>query len=132
MKQTTRASRWQERGSLVRSFRHAAAGVAYVIRGERNARIHLVIGALVILVSLGLGLSRFEWALILLTIGIVLAGEMLNTAIELVVDLVEPQSHPMAGHAKDVAAGATLVAAIAAAAVGVVILLPKIWDRLLN
>lgn len=71
-------------------------------------------------------LTRWEWAILLLTIGSVIAAEVMNTAIEIVVDLVQPNFHPLAGMAKDVAAGAVLMTAIQAVAVGIVIFGPPL------
>ncbi len=122
---------WHVKGDLRSSFRHALDGLAYVVRAERNARIDLAIAILVILLSLFLGLSPIEWVLIIAAIAIVFAGEMLNTVVEMTVDLITYRQNPMAKKVKDVAAGAILVAAIAAAVMGLIILGPHLWRRLL-
>jgi diacylglycerol kinase len=76
-------------------------------------------------------ISIAEWMLCLLCFGLVITAEMLNTAIENLVDLASPQKHVLAGKAKDIAAGAVLVAAIVAAIVGLIIFLPKVWNLIL-
>lgn len=101
-----------------------------MLQSERNARLHLVFAVLVILLSLWLGLPAAEWALVIAAIALVFAGEMLNTVVELVVDLISPESNPLAKHAKDIAAGAVLVAAFAAASMGLLILGPRLCQRL--
>jgi diacylglycerol kinase len=116
--------------SLIQSFGHAFDGLGYVIKGERNVRLHLIMAGLVIALGLVLGLSSVEWGLLVIAIALVFAGEMLNTVVELVVDLITRDHHPLAKHAKDVAAGAILVASIAAAALGLIILGPKLLLRL--
>lgn len=116
--------------SRLGSFRYAFAGLAYVLRSQSNARIHLAVAVLVVAASAWLGLSRGEWALLVVTIAIVWTTEILNTAIEAVVDLASPGAHPMAKIAKDCAAAAVLVTAVMAVAVGLLLLGPKLWDRL--
>lgn len=114
----------------VRAFRFALAGVSYLFRTQRNARIHVVIGSAAVAMAAWLGVSRTEWAVLVLTIAAVLILEGLNTAIEAAVDLASPRYHPLAKVAKDVAAGMVLVAAVAAVAVGLLILGPPLWARL--
>jgi diacylglycerol kinase (ATP) len=87
--------------------------------------------ALATVVVLGFGfyfdISRLEWALVALAVGLVWSLELANTAVEAVVNLVSPDYHPLAGRAKDVAAGAVLVGAVAALAVGLLVFGPRIW-----
>ena len=113
--------------SRVQSFGYAVRGWWYVLRTQRNAWIEAVITILVMLLSLWLGLSARDWAILVLTIVLVFIAEFLNTAIEAVVDLASPGHHPLARVAKDVGAGAVLLAATAAAAVGLLILGPPLW-----
>ncbi len=110
-----------------RSFKFAFAGIRYVLRTQRNAQIHLTITIGVVVLGAWAGLSAGEWAILALTIGLVFAAEILNTAIEAVVDLVSPEFHPLAKIAKDSAAGAVLLLAIMAVAVGLLILGPPLW-----
>lgn len=116
--------------SLLCSFGFALAGGRYVLAAERNARIHLVASVAVVLLSLWLQLSAVEWALVLFAVGLVFFSEMANTVTELLVDLSTLEYNPLAKHAKDVAAGATLVAALTAAATGILVLGPKLLCKL--
>jgi diacylglycerol kinase len=112
------------------SFRYAFAGWWFVIRTQRNAWIHAVFSVLVIAVSLWLGLSPANWALIILSIAMVWTAEFLNTALEAVVDLASPQHNQLAQVGKDVGAAAVLIAAGSAALIGFLILGPPLWQRL--
>lgn len=116
--------------SRARSFRYALAGWWYVVRTQRNAWIHAVVSLLVMLVSLWVGLSRQEWAIIILTVAAVWTAEFLNTALEAVVDLASPQHHPLAKVGKDVGAAAVLIAAVASVFIGFLILGPPLWLKL--
>ena len=116
--------------SRLLSFRYAFHGWWYVIRNERNAWIHTAATVAAALVSWWLGISRQEWAIIILTVSIVWTAEFLNTALEAVVDLASPQQHPLAKIGKDVGAAAVLIAAGAAALVGLLILGPPLWQKI--
>ncbi len=116
--------------SRLHAFRHAFRGLWYVIKTQHNAWIHAVITILVVALSLWLGLSTLEWVGLILTIAIVWMAEIINTALEAVVDLASPQQHPLAKVGKDVGAAAVLIAALTAALVGVLILGPALWERL--
>lgn len=116
--------------SLWKSFGHAAAGIVYVLRTQRNARIHAAIAVAVIAVGLLLGLPRIDWAVLILTIGMVFIAEFVNTVVEALVDLISPQIHPLARVAKDVSSGAVLVLALVAVAVGLLILGPPLCARI--
>lgn len=107
---------------LRKSFRDAFRGVAHVFRTQRNMRIHGVAALLVAVAGLLLGLGPLEWAILVLTICLVLAAEMLNTALEKLSDYVCPGHHQAIGIAKDVAAGAVLLSAASAVLVGVLVL----------
>jgi diacylglycerol kinase len=107
-----------------RSFGHAFAGIALLARSQHNAWIHSVATLLVIGVGALLPLSALDWCLLIFAIALVWASEALNTAIELLADALHPEHDPMVGMAKDVAAGAVLIAAIAAAIVGLIVLGP--------
>ncbi len=122
---------WKFITSRIYSFRHAFSGWWYALRTQRNAWIHAVIATLVFIVSAWLQISRQEWAIIILTATMVFAAEFINTAIEAVVDLASPEKHPLAKVGKDVGAAAVLVAALAAILIGLLILGPPLWAKLL-
>ena len=122
----SRVTSWR----IVRSFRFAFAGLGYLLRTQRNARIHVLIGAMACALAAWLRVSRVEWAVLVFTIALVLILEGLNTAIEAAIDLACPHVHPLARAAKDLAAGMVLVAAMASVAVGLLILGPPLWNRL--
>lgn len=113
--------------SRTRSFGHALEGLGYAWRTQPNVRIHVGILAVIVLVGLVLRIDLTAWALIVLAAGLVFAAELLNTGIETVVDLASPDLHPLAKAAKDVAAGAVLVAAMTAVGVGLLVLGPPLW-----
>ncbi len=118
---------WQVASNLAISFKFAWAGLTYAFKTQRNFRIHTVIGTLAISLSFFLHLNPVETSIIGLTIGLVLALELLNTAIESVVDLTVQQTyHDLARIAKDCAAGAVLVSAMVSALVAVTLLLPPL------
>ena len=97
-----------------------------MLKSERNARIHALATVLVLAAGLVLNLSPIEWALIAFSVAAVWSAEAFNTAIESLCDLVEPEFHPQIGHIKDIAAGAVLLAALAAGSVGIIIFGPKV------
>jgi diacylglycerol kinase len=117
--------------SRIRSFGYAFAGWWHVVRTQRNAWIHAIATLLVLVLGLWLGLSTLEWAIITLTVALVWTAEFINTAIEAVVDLASHEQHPLAKIGKDVGAAAVLIAALAAALVGLLVLGPPLWSRLL-
>lgn len=108
-----------------KAFDYAWSGILYGVKAERNLKFHLVAAIVVILAGLYTGLSMIEWSIIVLLIGGMLALEMMNAAIERVVDLVTLENHPLAKHAKDLAAGAVLVYAISSVVIGLIIFVPK-------
>jgi diacylglycerol kinase (ATP) len=116
--------------SRLSAFRYAFSGWWYMLRTQRNAWIHAVISTLVFALGLWLGLGRLEWAIIVLTVGLVWMAEFVNTALEAVVDLASPDLHPLAKVGKDVAAAAVLVGACTAIVVGLLILGPPLWARI--
>lgn len=119
------------RGSLVKTFRDAFTGLGYVVRTQRNARIHLAITLLVFVIAAWLRITAQDWAILVLTAALVWTSELINTALEAVVDLASPQEQPLARAAKDLAAGAVLIAALAAIAVGVLLLGPPLLRKLM-
>jgi len=115
------------RGRLVRSFGNAFRGIGILLRTQANARIHAVAMAVAVAAGVWFRISPGEWCAIAAAVGLVWMAEGMNTAIEAVVDLVQPETHPLAGRAKDVAAGAVLCAALAALVVGLLIFGPRVW-----
>ncbi len=97
-----------------------------MIRGQHNARIHLLLTLSVVVLGLTLGVSRLEWCALVLAIAVVWGAEGLNTALELLADAAVPGRHPLIAKAKDVAAGAVLLTAICAAIVGLLVLWPHL------
>lgn len=116
--------------NLWRSFYHAFSGLAYALRTQRNARLHLLFTFLVVGLAIWLDLDAEQWCLLLLAIGLVLMSELSNTAIESAVDLASPELHPLAKTAKDVKAAAVLVSAITSILVGLLILGPALLHKL--
>ena len=115
----------------LRSFRDAWQGIRQCVGREQNLSFHLITTVLLIGAGFAFGITRGEWTAICLCIGLVVSAELFNTAIERLVDLVSPQRHPLAGQVKDIAAGAVLVCALAAIAVGLIIFVPYLTRILL-
>lgn len=113
-----------------RSFGFAFEGLWYVLRSQRNARIHLVATLAVIGLAIYLRIGRTDWALLVLSMATVWTAECANTALEAIVDLASTEPHPLAKIAKDVSAAAVLASAIGAAIVGLIILGPPLFARL--
>ncbi|MGC1246190.1 MAG: diacylglycerol kinase family protein [Spirulinaceae cyanobacterium] len=127
-KKTERFFAWQVAPNLFLSFKYAWAGVRYAFVTQRNFRIHTVIGSVAVSLGFFLRVSTVEMAVIGLTCALVLVLELLNTAIESVVDLTVKQTyHELAKIAKDCAAGAVLISALAAMSVAGLILLPRLF-----
>jgi diacylglycerol kinase len=118
--------------SRVRSFKYAFHGWGHVLRTQHNVWIHGTIAAIVFVLALWLQLPPRDWAVLILTIAMVFSAEFVNTAIEAVVDLASPNKHPLAKIGKDVGAGAVLVAALASVLVGLLILGPPLWSKLIK
>jgi diacylglycerol kinase len=108
------------------SFTYAIKGLKYAYRNEQNLAFDIGMSILVVIAGFLFKVSISEWALLALTIGIVLSLELINTAIEAVVDLVTEDYHPLAKVAKDTSAAAVFICAIASVIVGLIIFLPKI------
>ena len=115
---------------LLRSFRFAFRGLGQVLARERNARVHLAAAAVALGASVWLGLDRAELALVVLTIALVLAAEVVNTVVERLLDLLHPAHSERVRAIKDMSAAAVLVTAIGALAVAGLLLLPCLIDRL--
>ena len=120
-----KAPSWRWKARLA-SFGHAGRGCLTLVRTQHNAWIHLAASLAVLGAGLLCGLQPLEWAVLALAMALVWAAEALNTAVEFLTDLVSPQHHPLAGHAKDVAAAAVLLAAIGAAVAGLCVFVPHL------
>ena len=126
-----RSESFQIATNLLLSFKYAGQGVSYAFRTQRNFRVHLVIGAIALSLSIYCQLSAVACSIISLTIALVLVLELLNTALEAIVDLtVGREFHQLAKIAKDCAAGAVLIAAIAALIIASVLLFPQIFQMI--
>ena len=110
----------------LRSVKYALRGIWVMVKSQHNAWIHAVATVGVICVCLVLGLSAAEWCWIVLAIMAVWTAEALNTAFEFLTDLASPTLHPLAGKAKDVAAGAVLIAAIGSVVIGALVIGPHV------
>ena len=131
-KKAIRNLAWQVAPNLFLSFKYAWAGVRYAFVTQRNFKIHTLIGIVAVSLGLFLKITAIEMAVIVMTCAIVMVLELLNTAIESVVDLTVKQSyHELAKIAKDCAAGAVLISAIAAVIVAACILLPPLTQRIM-
>lgn len=111
---------------LRHSFLYAFSGIADLLREESNARIHCIVTVLVITAGFLLRISAMEWLAVAIVIGLVISAETFNTAIERLADVVQPAQDDRIRDVKDLAAAAVLLCALAAAAVGLIIFVPKI------
>lgn len=116
---------------LINSFKYAIQGIKSAFKTEQNLKIHFIVTVIVIFLGILLKIGYTEWAICFLLFGFVITAELLNTAIEVTVDLAMPQKNDKAKLAKDIAAGAVLVSSIIAVLVGIVIFLPKIVNLFL-
>ncbi|MCP8616897.1 diacylglycerol kinase family protein [Salirhabdus salicampi] len=107
-------------------FTFALKGLLFVFREERNFKIHVTIALVAIVMSILLPLTLIEWLFICSVIFLVLVAEVLNSALEALVDYIFPEYHPVAGKVKDMSAGAVLLSSIFAFIVGVMIFFPKL------
>jgi diacylglycerol kinase (ATP) len=119
----------KSRPSVIESFNFAIEGVIHVLRTQRNMRIHFGAAVVVIVVSVAVGVSKMELIVLLLSIAFVLIAEMINTAIEGTIDAATTSFDPMAKLAKDIAAGAVLIASVNAVAVGYLVFAGKAADK---
>jgi undecaprenol kinase len=117
---------------LWKSFSFAISGIHNAILNERNIRIHLFVSIIVIGCSIFFSITKVEWLFVLIAIGGMLALELINTAIERLVDLVTMEYHPLAKQAKDLAAGAVFLYAIFSVIIGFIIFLPRLLGLFLN
>ena len=113
------------RQSLGNAFRTAFAGIGFFVR-ERNSRIQMTAAVLAIALAAAVSLPRIEWIILIGTILLVLSLEAINCAVERVVDLASPGYHELARQAKDLAAGAVLIASIGSVVIGALLFIPRI------
>ncbi|OFZ71173.1 MAG: diacylglycerol kinase [Betaproteobacteria bacterium RBG_16_58_11] len=108
----------------LKSFAYALQGMAFLVRTEPNARVHLLVTILVCAAGVYFRLSRAEWLWIVVAIVLVWSAEAFNTALEQLADALHPERHPGIGRAKDAAAAAVLIAALGAAVIGILVFFP--------
>ena len=114
----------------IEAFGYAFQGWGYVLRTQRNAWIHALASVAVFILAAWLRLTRIEWAILVLCVALVWGAEMINTALETIVDLASPAQHPLAKIGKDVGAAAVLVSAFTSVVIGLLILGPPLLARL--
>lgn len=112
-----------KKGSFFKSFGYAFKGIKWALE-ERNFRLHLVSTVLVVVLGLYFQISKYEWLVIVLCIALILSMELVNTAIEEIVNFISPEHHSKAGKIKDLAAGAVLVASICVFIIALIIFIP--------
>jgi diacylglycerol kinase (ATP) len=115
--------------SLIQSFNYAFEGIIHVLRTQRNMRIHFGIALIVLIAGLAVDVSRLELIALLLAIAFVLIAEMINTALEAAIDVATTSFDPMAKLAKDIAAGAVLIATVNAIAIGYLVFSGQVANR---
>ena len=118
--------------SLLSSFSHAYDGIKSAIVKEKNMHVHLLAAIIVILAGVYFEISYVEWLVCVILIGLVMGFELINTAIECVVDMITTEENKYAKVAKDTSAGAVLVISLIAAIIGIIIFLPKVLDFICN
>ncbi len=112
----------------IRSFKYAFRGFIHLFRDEHNTWIHALATIVVTIMGFAFKISSIEWIMILAAIALVFITELINSSIEKIVDLVQPEQNPLAGKVKDLAAAAVLVASIIALVIGLIIFGPKIFS----
>jgi len=114
----------------IASFKYAFSGLFHVLRTQGNSWIHLLATILSIFLAYWLRLPTTDWAIVVLTIVMVWTAEIMNTAIETLVNLISPQEHPLAKIIKDVSAAGVLIAALGSIFIGLLLLGPPLWLRI--
>lgn len=118
--------------NILYSFKYAFTGIISSIKKERNMKIHISIMTIVMLLGIVLKIQKIEWIICIILFGLVISLEMINTSIEIVVDMVMPNKNENAKNAKDISAGAVLIVAITSLIIGLIIFIPKIYNFLLT
>lgn len=111
---------------IINSFKYAFEGLISALKTERNMKFHIIIMLLVIIAGILLKINKYEWLICIVCFAMVIGGELFNTAIETIVDMVMPYKNEKAKKAKDISASGVLVLAIGAAIIGLIIFVPKI------
>lgn len=117
-------------GRFKKSFGYSIEGLIYAYKNEQSMLIHLLVTCAVVILNFVFGISAFEWLITFLAIGMVLSAELINTAIEAVVDMVTLEIHPLAKIAKDCGSAATFILALMAAVIGLIVYIPHIIELL--
>ena len=117
--------------SRIRSIRIALEGVKQVLLTQQNAKIHAGFSIAVILLGLLLDISRWEWMVLVIVMGLVWSAEIFNTAIELITDMISPEEDPLIKVIKDISAGGVLIAAFISILVGLLLFGPLLWHRVM-
>lgn len=117
---------------LINSFKYAFKGLGSAVKSERNMKIHFTMMILVIIAGIFFNIAIWEWITCFILFGLVIGMECVNTAIEIIVDMVSPKYNEAAGRAKDIAAGGVLACAIGAAVAGIFIFLPKVLEFIIG
>lgn len=128
MNMISRDERKSEKGikKFINSFKYPISGLRYAYKNEQNLEVDIGIAVLVVILGFLFKISVSEWAILTITVGLVISFELINTALEAVVDLITDKYHPLAKVAKDTSAAAVLVLAIVSIIEGLIIFLPKI------
>ena len=113
-------------GDRIKSFGYALEGIGTFFKTQHNAWIHILAAFIVIVAGFVLKVNNSEWCWLISAIALVLIAEMFNTAIEFLTDIASPEIHPKAKMVKDIAAGAVLIASLAAVVIGLIVFLPKV------
>ncbi|MEK4977398.1 diacylglycerol kinase family protein [Bacillus sp. FSL K6-6540] len=116
------------RQSLYRAFGCAMRGILTAVQTERNMKIHIAAALIVFIAAALLQLDRIRWLFLVLAVSLVFIAELVNTAVEAIIDLVSPEEHVLARVAKDTAAGAALVAAVFAIVIGIMVFYEPVWE----
>lgn len=112
------------------SISYAFQGVTYALRTQTNTWVHVSISVGVIAMGIWFSITRLEWAVLILTMALVWAAEFFNTALEVLLDLLHPQYHPLVKITKDLSAGAVLLTAVFSVLIGLLLLGPPLWERI--
>jgi len=111
---------------IIRSCTYAVNGIIFATRSQRNFRIHLLAAVVVPAAAVALGFSRLELVLVILTVSLVILGELLNTGLEFLLNLLEARDHPTVRAVKDIAAGAVFMAVVGSVGIGVLLFGPRL------